>query len=139
MRPKLLTVFLFLLAAPLLRAQQTHVDEVSIDTRATFHQQTTDGVYDSHFQGDYLNLHIKGQLTDDLRFRVRQRLNKKGEPYGWPLAVYCTPEHLWGYDHVTSQYEKDPEESGEEIYRKMKNQWELLTKDQFESFMKIRL
>ena len=77
MRPKLLSVFLFLLAAPLLRAQQTHVDEVSIDTRATFHQQTTDGVYDSHFQGDYLNLHIKGQLTDGLTFRVRQRLNKK--------------------------------------------------------------
>ena len=46
MRPKLLTFFLFLLAAPLLRAQQAHVDEVSIDTRATFHQQTTDGVYD---------------------------------------------------------------------------------------------
>ena len=77
MRPKLLAVFTFLLAASLVRAQQTHVDEVSVDTRATFHQQTTDGVYDSHFQGDYLNLHIKGQLTDNLTFRVRQRLNKK--------------------------------------------------------------
>ena len=77
MRPKLLTVFTFLLVSSLLRAQQTHVDEVSVDTRATFHQQTTDGVYDSHFQGDYLNLHIKGQLTDNLTFRVRQRLNKK--------------------------------------------------------------
>ena len=52
MRPKLLTVFTFLLVSSLLRAQQTHVDEVSVDTRATFHQQTTDGVYDSHFQGD---------------------------------------------------------------------------------------
>ena len=60
-------------------AQQTHVDEVSIDTRATFHQQTTDGVYDSHFQGDYLNLHVIGQLNDKLSFRVRQRLNKKVE------------------------------------------------------------
>ena len=77
MRPKLLTFLTFLLAASLLRAQQTHVDEVSVDTRATFHQQTTDGVYDSHFQGDHLNLHIKGQLTDNLTFRVRQRLNKK--------------------------------------------------------------
>ena len=77
MKPKLLTFMTFLLAASLLRAQQTHVDEVSIDTRATFHQQTTDGVYDSHFQGDHLNLHIKGQLTDNLTFRVRQRLNKK--------------------------------------------------------------
>ena len=77
MRPKLLTIFTFLLASTLLRAQQTHVDEVSVDTRATFHQQTTDGVYDSHFQGDHLNLHIKGQLADGLTFRVRQRLNKK--------------------------------------------------------------
>lgn len=77
MKPKLLTILAFLLACPFLRAQQTHVDEVSIDTRATFHQQTTDGVYDSHFQGDHLNLHVKGQLADNLTFRVRQRLNKK--------------------------------------------------------------
>ena len=73
MRPKLLAVFTFLLAASLLRAQQTHVDEVSVDTRATFHQQTTDGVYDSHFQGDYLNLHIKGQLTDNLTAQMAGR------------------------------------------------------------------
>ena len=59
MQPKLLTVIAFLLTGTLLHAQ-THVDEVSIDTRATFHQQTTDGVYDSHFQGDYLNLTSKG-------------------------------------------------------------------------------
>ena len=76
MQPKLLTFIAFLFAGALLHAQ-THVDEVSIDTRATFHQQTTDGVYDSHFQGDYLNLHIKGQLADNLTFRVRQRLNKE--------------------------------------------------------------
>ena len=76
MQPKLLTFIAFLFAGALLHAQ-THVNEVSIDTRATFHQQTTDGVYDSHFQGDYLNLHIKGQLADNLTFRVRQRLNKE--------------------------------------------------------------
>ena len=68
---------LFLLFSGTLRAQQTHVDEISMDTRTTFHQQTTEGVYDSHFQGDYLNLHIFGHLTDNLSFRVRQRLNKK--------------------------------------------------------------
>ena len=54
-----------------------HVDEISFDTRASFHQQTEDGVYDSHFQGEYLNLHILGQLADGLTFRVRQRLNRK--------------------------------------------------------------
>ena len=66
-------------AGIVLHAQQAHVDEISFDARATFHQQTTDGVYDSHFQGDYFNFHIKGQIADGLTFRVRQRLNKKIE------------------------------------------------------------
>ena len=57
--------------------QGAHVDEISFDTRASFHQQTEDGVYDSHFQGEYLNLHILGQIADGLTFRVRQRLNRK--------------------------------------------------------------
>ena len=60
-----------------LGAQQTHVDEISVDTRATFHQQTTDGEYDTHFQGDYFNVHFKGHLTDNISFRIRQRMNKK--------------------------------------------------------------
>ena len=36
----------------------------------------------------------------------RQRKNKKGEAYGWPIAVYATPEHLWGCDYVTSAYKE---------------------------------
>ena len=76
---KLILTSLCLLAAIALPAQQTHVDEIYIDTRATFHQQTVAGVYDSHFQGDYLNFHVVGHLTDNLTFRIRQRLNKKVE------------------------------------------------------------
>jgi len=60
-----------------LGAQQTHIDEISVDARATFHQQTTEGEYDSHFQGDYFNVHFKGHLTDNISFRIRQRMNKK--------------------------------------------------------------
>ncbi len=73
----ILTLFCGLFWATLLQAQIMQVDEVSFDTRATFHQQTTDGVYDSHFQGDYLNFHLKGHITDKISFRIRQRLNKK--------------------------------------------------------------
>ena len=61
---------------PQLRAQ-THVDEISVDARATFHQQTEAGVYSTYFQGDYFNFHIAGHLTDDISFGVRQRMNKK--------------------------------------------------------------
>ena len=69
--PALLSVFLT--AAPL--AAQS-LDEISLDARATFHQETRDGVYGTHFQGDYLNLHIKGTLSETISYRVRQRLNK---------------------------------------------------------------
>lgn len=91
MRKLLLAFILCACAGPLAMAQASdvikpdsdnredgaHVDEISFDTRASFHQQTEDGVYGSHFQGEYLNLHIIGQLADGLTFRVRQRLNRK--------------------------------------------------------------
>lgn len=50
----------------------------------------------------------------------RQRLNKKGVPYGWPISVYSTPEALWGYDHIASAYSLDPEKSGELIQEQLK-------------------
>ena len=59
------------------RAQTSRVDEISVDARTTFHQQTEDGVYGSHFQGDYFNVHILGHLTENLNYRVRQRMNKE--------------------------------------------------------------
>ena len=49
----------------------------------------------------------------------RQRKNKKGEAYGWPIAVYATPEHLWGYDYVTSAYKEEPELSAKRIANHM--------------------
>lgn len=50
----------------------------------------------------------------------RQRLNKKGVPYGWPISVYSTPETLWGYDHVASVYSLDPADSREKVREQVK-------------------
>ena len=52
------------------------MDEISIDTRAAFHQQFDDDAYGSRFQGEYLNLHVLGTLSDNLSFRIRHRFNK---------------------------------------------------------------
>ena len=41
----------------------------------------------------------------------RQKKNKKGQEYGWHIAVYSTPEHLFGRDLVTSCYREDPKRS----------------------------
>lgn len=50
----------------------------------------------------------------------RQRLNKKGVLYGWPISVYSTPESLWGYDHVASAYSLDPADSREKVREQVK-------------------
>ena len=51
----------------------------------------------------------------------RQRRNRKGLEYGWPIAVYCTPEHLWGYDFVTSAYKEEPIGSAKRIARHLRD------------------
>lgn len=86
MKLKLILISMLVLSGVQARAQKAqkaldvmkeHVDEISIDTRFTFHQELRAGKYDTHFQGDYFNLHIMGHITDNLNIRVRQRLNKK--------------------------------------------------------------
>lgn len=57
----------------------------------------------------------------------RQRKNKKGEAYGWPVAVYTTPEHIWGYEHVTSAYKEKPEESAKRIADHIKDVYPVAT------------
>ena len=42
-------------------------------------------------------------------------IDKNGVPYGWGVTRYSTPEKLFGYDEVTSAYERAPQESKERI------------------------
>ena len=60
----------------------------------------------------------------------RQRINKRGEPYGWALAVYSKPEHLWGYDHVASAYGESPAESRARILDHMRRLYPGVTEQQ---------
>ena len=53
----------------------------------------------------------------------RSRLNKAGQPYGWHIAVLCTPEARWGYDLVSSAYDEEPEDSREAIFRHLRERF----------------
>lgn len=64
------------------------------------------------FEGTVTALQMQLYLCMD---DFRQRTNKQGKPYGWQIAVYTTPEHLWGYDYVTSAYSESPEDSTRKI------------------------
>ncbi len=48
------------------------------------------------------------------------RKDKFGQPYGWGVAKYATPEALFGYDFVTSAYRTEPLESRERILTHLK-------------------
>jgi len=46
--------------------------------------------------------------------------DKNGRPYGWAVAQYTTPEHLFGYDYVTSAYKSEPKDSEEKMIAHLK-------------------
>jgi len=103
---KLLTISLAGLALCALASAQekneTRIDNITVEARGTFHQETTEGIYDSHFQGDYLNFIMQGQLTDKLTFKFRQRLNKDikaKNPFKATdlLWLHWQPDRHWGF------------------------------------------
>ena len=67
----------------------------------------------------------------------RQKINKKGEAYGWSIAVYSTPEHIFGYDHVTSAYSETPSESGETIAKHLRLVYPIATEAQIKKVLKV--
>lgn len=82
---------------------------------------------EKNFEGTVTDLEMKLYLC--MR-DFRQRKNRKGENYGWAIAVYSTPEHLWGYDHVTSAYKEDPAESWKRITGRMNDLFPTATEAQ---------
>ena len=85
-----------------------------------------------NFEGTVTELQMDGYLlTRDLR----QRLNKKGLPYGWPISVYATPESLWGYEHVTSAYSTEPLHSRELVYRQVLKNFPAATEAELNSVL----
>jgi hypothetical protein len=44
-----------------------------------------------------------------------KKRNRHGKPYGWAVAQYTTPEHLFGAAHVQSAYDEAPADSFDAI------------------------
>lgn len=43
--------------------------------------------------------------------------DRYGRPNGWGIAENAMPEELFGYDFITSAYQRDPQESKERMMR----------------------
>lgn len=69
---------------------------------------------EKNFEGTVAGLQMRGYL---LIRDFRRRINKKGQAYGWHIAVYSTPEAVWGYEHIASAYSTSPAESKRLIFQ----------------------
>ena len=67
----------------------------------------------------------------------RQKKNKKGELYGWPIAVYTTPEHLFGKEFVSGAYRENPVQSERRIAEHMAGLYPLATPEQIRRVVKV--
>ena len=72
---------------------------------------------EKNFDGTVAKLQMESYLVVK---DFQQKVNKKGEPYGWANAIYTLPEYLWGYDHVTKRYKENPEESYKKIIKQLR-------------------
>ena len=79
---------------------------------------------EKNFEGTVTDLQMGGYL---LIRDFRQRLNKKGQPYGWPISVYTTPEALWGYAYISSAYSTEPTQSKGLIYQQVQKNFPAAT------------
>lgn len=66
----------------------------------------------------------------------RRKKNKKGQEYGMAVAVYTTPENIFGYDVVTSAYSENPVESRKKIITRI---MEMYPNASAEQIRKMRL
>lgn len=65
----------------------------------------------------------------------QQKKNKKGEPYGWAIAVYCTPEHLFGYKTMSDAYKESPAESCKKITEHVREKYKDATEKQIKAVL----
>lgn len=71
---------------------------------------------EKNFEGILTKLQMQTYLVVK---EFRPRMNKKGEEYGWSVAVMTPPEYLWSYKSVTGQYKSDPADSYAKILMQM--------------------
>lgn len=64
-------------------------------------------------------------------------VDKHGKPYGWGVAQYTTPEHLLGYDYITSAYKTAPTASKQKIIAHLQSLLPNATESQISKIIKI--
>ena len=87
---------------------------------------------EKNFEGTVTDL----QMSSYLIIRdFRQKLNKKGQPYGWPRAEYTTPEALWGAECIAAAYATDPAKSRTKVFRQIQAHFPAATEERLRAVL----
>ena len=90
---------------------------------------------EKNFEGVLTDLQMQTYL---IMGDFRQKKNKKGQAYGWHIAVMETPETKWGRAFVTSEYRSDPTVSWQRIVEKMRENFPAAEDDRIRKLLGIR-
>lgn len=90
------------------KGQSSEVMSNNLKARAGFGKRSDGSAGEKNFEGALTELQMQTYL---IMSDFRQKKNKKGQDYGWHIAMISTPETKWGYDHVCSCYSESPEAS----------------------------
>lgn len=90
---------------------------------------------EKNFEGILTELQMQTFL---LMSDFRQKVNKKGQPYGWHIGALETPETKWGYDLIAEGYKESPEESWEKIVKQIRKFYPDAEEEQLHKVMGIR-
>ena len=88
---------------------------------------------EKNFEGVLTDLQMKAYLI--LRdFRCRRR--KDGKEYGWPIAVYTTPERWIGPEAIEEGYREKPADSARRIFERIREEYPWAEEEQIRKVMK---
>lgn len=90
---------------------------------------------EKNFEGTITDLQMKTYLC--VR-DFRQKKNKKGESYGWRVAIYSKPESLWGRELVTSRYDEKPDASAAHLIQHVHDLYPIATDKQVRKILGIK-
>ena len=87
---------------------------------------------EKNFEGTITSLEMKTYLCVK---KFDQKTNKKGEKYGWSVAIYTMPETVLGYEYVTGAYKELPEDSAKRIINHMMDVYPIATINQINKLL----
>lgn len=82
---------------------------------------------EKNFDGTITDLEMKTYLCVK---NFDRKVNKKGQKYGWAVAIYTMPETLLGREHVTKAYCESPVDSANRILEHMRDIYPIATEAQ---------